>query len=100
MAAEEMVETVVVLEVDNNSISAETWAATAGPTDIIQLVQSTTATTALPKRMGTKTEQPPQIAWVATTSGHGRKGQAFPAQPRQLQRQVSHQVTRARAGYQ
>ncbi len=80
-AAEEMVETALVLEVKDDSISPEIWAATACPTDIIQLVQSTTATTATAptKRMGTKTKQLPQIAWMATISGRRRTGSSLPS---------------------
>jgi hypothetical protein len=69
----------MVLEVDAYSIPAETWAAIAGPMDTIQFVQSTTATTAPPKRMGTKMKQLPQIAWAAMATGCGRTGSSLPS---------------------
>ncbi len=81
---DEMVAMTVVLEVDANSVPSETWAATAGRTDIIQLAQSTTATPAPTKRMGIKTAQLPQIAWAAPFMAAGKQGQAFPAGPLQL----------------
>ncbi len=74
-----MVAPAVVLEVDMNSVSSETLAAIAGPKDIIQLAQSTTATPALTRRRGTKTMQPPQIAWAVTTSGRKQTGSSLPS---------------------